>query len=140
MTLDLDTLEALYAAATPGKWSVDALRVMRGTTLVCTLPLNYRSQSPADSAAIAALHNAFPALLAAARERATLTARVAELELHVGSLHKAAAAGRDAERARVLALVRFNRNPACPSCGLHLDADDLIADIERGEHREGEGL
>ena len=75
-----------------------------------------------------------------ARERDEARTRVAELERHVGSLHKAAAAGRDAERARVLALVRFNRNPACPSSGVHMDADELIADIEDGKDLDGEGL
>jgi hypothetical protein len=68
--------------------------------------------------------------VAAARERATLTARVAELERHVGSLHKAAAAGRDAEREAVVDYLRTG----CRIAEGYADA------IERGEHREGEGL
>jgi hypothetical protein len=71
----------------------------------------------------------------AERQRDTLAARVAELEAHVGSLHKATARGRDAERA---AVVEWLRGPAgyrmvpvdMPYC------DDYADAIARGEHNE----
>jgi hypothetical protein len=67
------------------------------------------------------------------RERDALAARVAELEDHVGSLHKATAAGRDAERAAVVAWLRgpagFRMVPANMAyCDYYADA------IARGEH------
>ena len=66
----------------------------------------------------------------AEEERDALAARVAELEAHVGSLHKATAAGRDAERAAVVAWLR--RPGICGPYGLTGIADA----IARGEHRQ----
>ena len=69
-------------------------------------------------------------------ERDEARTRIAELERHVGSLHKTAAAGRDAEREAVVAWLW--REP--PGGADFADPADLADAIARGEHREGEGL
>ncbi len=103
MTIDIDALEAVLAKATPGKWqrqftdfedggiAVVAHIVEKGVVLetptngmVCwanMLPVE-RDQydddrASANSAAIVALHNAAPALIA---EHRRMAARIAELE------------------------------------------------------------
>ena len=66
------------------------------------------------------------ALLDAERENTALRQQVAELHSHGVSLHKAAAAGRDMERAAVVAWLLRNHY------------DDTAERIERGEHRREE--
>lgn len=70
MPLDLDALERLEKAATPWPWTVES-----GW-------LHNRSDSwrREDAPLMAALRNAAPDLIAAARERDKLKARVDELE------------------------------------------------------------
>ena len=77
------------------------------------------------------------ALLDAERENTALRQQVAELTALGVSLHKAAAAGRDNERAAVVAWLRASVSPGF--------ADDLYDgvrwradEIENGEHRRGE--
>lgn len=63
---------------------------------------------------------------------ATLRERVEELERGQASIHKATAAGRDAERAAVVAYLRQQAEKGGdPWMSYIADA------IERGEHREG---
>jgi hypothetical protein len=57
--LDLDVLAALEQAATPGPWATDGVQMVVETGIYLTR---------ADAALIAALRNAAPALIAAARE------------------------------------------------------------------------
>lgn len=69
---------------------------------------------------------------------ASMRAHIAELERHVGSLHKAAAAGRDAERAAVVAYLRGQAESMRSSARAMAFALGNAADaIERGEHRDG---
>ena len=70
---DLDALEAVLAKATQGEWENHRYWVRVGRSPVAQLPLD----GPMNAAAIAALHNAAPALIA---EHRALLARVAELE------------------------------------------------------------
>jgi len=62
-----------------------------------------------------------------------LRAQVQELQALGVSLHKAADAGAQAERADVVAWLRKVGHPCCHQCN-----DELAADIERGDHRKGE--
>lgn len=92
----LDELEATLAGATPGHWvshsdpgvkwddplacGYDSREHRRGPPYYCTGPRVASSeQAEADANAIAALRNAAPALIAAARERDTLAAENARL-------------------------------------------------------------
>ena len=73
------------------------------------------------------------ALLDAERENTALRQQVAELTALGVSLHKAAAAGRDAERAAVVAWLRVAWG------AVNLVSTDIVsAEIERGEHRREE--
>ena len=77
------------------------------------------------------------ALLDAERENTALRQQVAELTALGVSLHKAAAAGRDAERAAVVAWLRSeaeSENPFYAQSNL----DYAATMIERGEHRREE--
>ena len=158
MTLDLDKLQALLAAAPLIRLSFDdgvtddradpsgqgkpaALYGPAGEWIAdFDCGMLAKADSDALGRLLAGLNNAAPALLAAAREHATLTARVAELERHVGSLHKAAAAGRNAEREAVVAWLRECADHGMVT-GNGRTALTVAADaIARGEHREGEGL
>lgn len=79
---ELAKIETRLKAATPGRWAVDALRVVRGTTVVCTLPLNYRGPAPADADFIAHAPSDIAALLAEVR-RLTPAPRIAVWEAGV---------------------------------------------------------
>lgn len=77
-------------------------------------------------------------------ERDALRVRVAELERHVGSLHKAAARGMEFERATVVAwLLDSMGNPGCGSAAWEANVGayvrEIVAAIERGAHHAGEG-
>ena len=75
MTLDLDKLEALYAVATPGEWFIevdgenDTIVLVSGTTEIAEFPFYAPFRHKPNESFVAALHNAFPALAAAVRER-----------------------------------------------------------------------
>jgi len=92
---------------------------------------NQRLQTALDHA----IGAGFVAVNEALAERDEARTRVAELERHVGSLHKAAAAGRDAEREAVVRWLM--REPVDDDFE---NTADLADAIERGEHREREGL
>lgn len=83
--IDLDALEALYGKATPGEWwhrhtklrkqfstVIDQVEAVDGTEVVHWAGFDSgdatKKQKHANAALIAALHNAFPALLALARK------------------------------------------------------------------------
>lgn len=73
--LDLDALEALLAKASPGEWTAsshDWFALRTHALIICDRPPVFYAEShaawPANSAAIAALHNAAPALIAELRE------------------------------------------------------------------------
>jgi hypothetical protein len=77
--------------------------------------------------------DAFAALALLLDEVKRLRAYVGDLKRHGASLHKAAAAGRDAERAAVVAWLR-----EWGSVGRIATGDDYANEIERGEHRREE--
>lgn len=75
---DLDAIEGRLKAATPGRWMVEGLRVMRGTTAVCTLPLNYNGPAPADARFIAHAPTDIAALLVEVRALARTVVALSE--------------------------------------------------------------
>ncbi len=91
---DLDTLEALLNAATPGAWVdvghtdlwpgiVMAVEEHQSMSQVCRDP--ECDDRPADRACIAALHNAAPDLIRAAREAIRLADALAEAEATIAN-------------------------------------------------------
>jgi hypothetical protein len=75
MPVDLDALEALLEKATPGEWtasSQDWFALRTHALIICDRPPVFYAEShaawPDNSGAIAALHNAAPALIAELRE------------------------------------------------------------------------
>ena len=74
-------------------------------------------------------------------DRDGLRRQVAEITALGVSLHKAAAAGRDAERTAVVAWLRERADTLAPSIlpdSPSTVLDDAADAIERGAHREGE--
>ena len=72
--LDLDALEALLEKATPGEWTAsshDWFALRTHALIICDRPPVFYAEShaawPDNSGAIAALHNAAPALIAELR-------------------------------------------------------------------------
>jgi hypothetical protein len=78
------------------------------------------------------------ALLDAERENTALRQQVAELHSHGVSLHKAAAAGRDMERAAVVAWLREQALQSHPDAAGWFALNHVSVMIERGEHRREE--
>jgi len=90
-TIDLDEVERLYNAATPGDWHGDRqdgsikYRLTSGDDCELVLAVDHKNftsgflgdRGKEDAALIIALHNAFPALLAELRENRQ---RIAALE------------------------------------------------------------
>ena len=75
MPVDLDALEALLAKASPGEWTAsshDWFALRTHALIICDRPPVFYAEShaawPDNSVAIAALHNAAPALIAELRE------------------------------------------------------------------------
>ena len=88
----LDALTALDQAATPGPWEADpvVVRGNGGRNAVCD---TRGSQVPTHNAAlIAAMRNALPALIAAARERDELQAEVKSIRFAVAATSRLLAA------------------------------------------------
>jgi len=101
--IDLDELERLYAAATPGEWAADETGPIRGIISGPLVVANRRQ----DRAAIVALHNAFPAMFARLRALENEEAISYELITKQGDLlHRIAVALRGPE-------------PPLPSWGHH---------------------
>lgn len=77
--VDLDALDAAHAAATPGEWEVEipfpkfpdeqAMLWVHPHTLRLKFVARLERNATANAAAIAALHNAYPAMAAELRER-----------------------------------------------------------------------
>lgn len=85
--LDLDALEALLEKATPGEWTAsghDWFALRTHALIICDRPPVFYAEShaawPDNSTAVAALHNAAPALIAELR-----TAREALRRVHEGA-------------------------------------------------------
>ena len=112
---DLDALEAVLAKATQGEWENHRYWVRVGRSPVAQLPLD----GPMNAAAIAALHNAAPALIA---EHRALLARVEALE--------EAIAGPEAWLNRWAAHVGNCKGSHLCTCGLARAQYDLSAALE----------
>lgn len=77
MTIDLDKLEELMRAATPGPWEAGAFGWVEAMVGVAPLKLRRHALSASEADLIAASRNMLPDLIAEVR---ALRARVAELE------------------------------------------------------------
>jgi hypothetical protein len=126
MTMSVDTkaIRARAEVATEGPWGLRLSQADGDWRIISKRrAIAKAGYGREDAAFIAHARADIPALC---DEVERLRAYVGDLKRHGASLHKAAAAGRDAERAAVVAFVRGAR------------LDELADAIERGEHRREE--